>query len=45
MNITSFTYRSGLELDHKESLFRIAAFLGCSSENLASKRMSDYEYY
>ena len=37
MGITSFTYRSNLNLVHKESLFRIAVFLGVSVGKSASK--------
>lgn len=37
MSITSFTYRSNLNLVHKESLFWIAAFLGVSVSKSASK--------
>ena len=37
MSITSFTYRSNLNLVHKESLFRIAVFLGVYVGESASK--------
>lgn len=37
MTITSFTYRSNLDLVHKESLFRIAAFLGVPVGRSANK--------
>ncbi len=45
MSITSFTCCSNLNLVRKESLFRIAAFLGVSVSKSASTRMLDYEYH
>ena len=37
MSITSFTYRRNLNLVHKDSLFRIAAFLGVPVGRSANK--------
>lgn len=45
MSITSFTYRSSLDLVHKELFFQIATFLGVSVSKSAGKWLSDYEYH
>lgn len=45
LSITSFTYRSSLDLVHKELLFRVATFFGVSVSKTAGKWLSDYEYH